>query len=449
MSVATAVSSQKKEQQSTNVVLQNKIETRQAKIGILGLGYVGLPLAVEFSKSGFSVSGFEVDPSRIRTLLSGQSYIADVPGDDIRSLVEKRRFTATTNFNQLATMDIVIICVPTPLSKAKEPDISYIAKATEAVASGLHRGQLIVLESTTYPGTTREFMLPILEKSGLKVGRDFFLAFSPERIDPGNKNFHLTNTPKVVGGVTALCGELTELLYSRVIDKVVRVASPESAEMVKLLENTFRAVNIGLVNELALICDKLKLNVWEVIGAASTKPYGFMPFYPGPGLGGHCIPIDPLYLSWKMKMLNFPARFIELAEQVNSHMPDFVVQKTALALNERKKSVNGSRILVLGVTYKANVCDTRESPILDLIHLFQNLGAEVSFHDPYVKSLEIGGKQLVGKNFSPALLESADAVVIGTAHDAFNIEDIVRHAPLLIDTRNATKNLNRPTIVRL
>ncbi len=322
---------------SDNIVLQNKIETRQARIGVLGLGYVGLPLAVEFAKTGFSVSGFEVDPARIRTLLAGESYIADVPSEDVRSLVEKKRFVATTNFTQLNAMDIIIICVPTPLSKAKEPDISYIAKATEAVANGLHRQQLIVLESTTYPGTTRDFMLPLLEKKGFKVGRDFFLAFSPERIDPGNPQFHLTNTPKVVGGITPACGELTALLYRQVVDTVVPVSSSEAAEMVKLLENTFRAVNIGLVNELALICDKLKLNVWEVISAASTKPYGFMPFYPGPGLGGHCIPIDPLYLSWKMKVLNFSARFIELADEVNSHMPDFVIQKTALALNQRKK----------------------------------------------------------------------------------------------------------------
>ncbi len=432
-----------------NVTLQDKIETRQARIGVLGLGYVGLPLALEFAKTGFSVTGFEVDPNRIRTLLNGESYIDDVPSSVVHALVDKKRFSASTNFSQLASMDVVIICVPTPLSKAKEPDISYIAKATEAVANGLHRQQLIVLESTTYPGTTRDFMLPILEKKGLKVGKDFFLAFSPERIDPGNKRFQLTNTPKVVGGITETCGELTALLYGQVVDQVVPVSSAEAAEMVKLLENTFRAVNIGLVNELALICDRLKLNVWEVINAASTKPYGFMPFYPGPGLGGHCIPIDPLYLSWKMKVLNFSARFIELAEEVNSHMPDFVVQKTALALNQRKKSVNGSRILLLGVTYKANVCDTRESPALDVMRLFANLGADVMYHDPFAKSISLDGKILSSKPLTSSLVESSDAVVITTAHDVFNIKDLVRSASLIIDTRNATKEFKSPNIVRL
>jgi UDP-N-acetyl-D-glucosamine dehydrogenase len=346
-------------------------------------------------------------------------------------------------------MDVVIICVPTPLSKAKDPDISYIANATEAVARSLHRQQLIILESTTYPGTTRDFMLPLLQATGLKVGKDFFLSFSPERIDPGNKHFSLTNTPKVVGGITPACNDLAFLLYSQVVDRVVPVSSPEAAEMVKLLENTFRAVNIGLVNELALICDRLKLNVWEVIEAAATKPYGFMPFYPGPGLGGHCIPIDPLYLTWKMKSLNFSTRFIELAGEVNTHMPDFVVQKTALALNDRKKSINGSRILVMGASYKANVSDVRESPSLDVMHLFMKLGADVSFHDPYVKSVRVDDNVIAGKPFSFSLLESMDAVVITTAHDAFNIKEIVKHAPLVIDTRNVTRGLTDTNIVRL
>jgi UDP-N-acetyl-D-glucosamine dehydrogenase len=434
---------------SDGLTLQNKIETRQARIGVLGLGYVGLPLAVEFAKTGFSVSGFEVDPSRIRTLQAGESYIADVPSSELKTLIEKKRFLTTTNFTQLSSMDVVIICVPTPLSKAKDPDISYIAKATQAVAQTLHRQQLIILESTTYPGTTRDFMLPLLQESGLKVGKDFFLAFSPERVDPGNQHFNLTNTPKVVGGITPLCSKLAALLYSQVVDRIIPVSSPESAEMVKLLENTFRAVNIGLVNELALICDRLKLNVWEVIEAASTKPYGFMPFYPGPGLGGHCIPIDPLYLTWKMKSLNFSTRFIELAGEVNTHMPDFVVQKTGLALNARKKSVNGSKILVLGASYKANVSDVRESPAVEVMCLFQNMGADVAYHDPYVKSLRVGEKTLIGKSFSPSLLASMDAVIITTAHDIFNIKEIVKHSSLVVDTRNVTRGLTNSNIVRI
>lgn len=445
----TALASAPKKESSESLNLQNKIETRQARIGVLGLGYVGLPLAVEFAKAGFSVEGFEVDPGRIRTLMAGESYIADVKTSDVASIMEKKRFNPTTNFSRLGLVDVIIICVPTPLSKAKDPDISYIAKATEAIAKTLRRGQLIVLESTTYPGTTRDFMLPLLQANGLRVGKDFFLAFSPERIDPGNKNFHFVNTPKVTGGITPACGELTTLLYGQVVDRVVPVSCAEAAEMVKLLENTFRAVNIGLVNELALICDRLQLNVWEVIEAASTKPYGFMPFYPGPGLGGHCIPIDPLYLSWKMKTLNFSARFIELAGETNSHMPDFVVNKTALALNQRKKSVNGSKILVLGVTYKADVEDTRESPALDVIHLLSELGAEVSFYDPYVKSMDVMGHKMNGKSYSSNLLESADAIIITTNHSAFNVQDIVKHSQLIIDTRNVTKGLKNANIVRL
>lgn len=432
-----------------HVALQNKIETRQARIGVLGLGYVGLPLAVEFAHAGFFVEGFEVDPARIRKLLSGNSYIDDVPSNDVRVVMEKKRFIPTTNFSRLSGVDVIIICVPTPLSKAKDPDISFISKATEAVLKNLRRQQLIVLESTTYPGTTREFVLPRLQSTGLKVGKDFFLAFSPERIDPGNKKFHFSNTPKVTGGVTQTCGQLTELLYRQVIDHVVPVSSADTAEMVKLLENTFRAVNIGLVNELAMICDRLNINIWEVIEAASTKPYGFMPFYPGPGLGGHCIPVDPVYLSWKMKTLNFSARFIDLAGEMNSHMPDFVVHKTALALNQRKKSINGSRIVVLGVSYKADVGDIRESPALDILHLLMNLGADVVFHDPFIKSLEIGGKKMTSRAFSSALLASADAVIIATAHGSFNIRQIANLSSLVIDTRNATKELKNANIVRL
>ena len=429
--------------------LQNKIQKRTARIGILGLGYVGLPLACEFAKAGFSVTGFEVDPSKVASLHKGHSYIEDIPDQELKPLVQRRKLSATTDFSQLRHIDVAIICVPTPLRKTKDPDISFIAKSAAAIAKHLHTQQLVVLESTTYPGTTREFVLPMLEAKGLKVGKDFFLAFSPERIDPGNKQFRLANTPKVVGGITPACGRLAASVYGTIVTRVVPVSSTESAELVKLLENTFRAVNIGLVNEIALICDKLHLNVWEVIDAAASKPYGFMPFYPGPGLGGHCIPIDPHYLSWKMKTLNFSARFIELAGEVNSHMPDFVLQKIVLALNHRKKSINGAKILLMGMAYKANVSDTRESPALDLYHLLHEQGARVSFHDPWVKSVSIIGKRIAGKPYSPALLRSMDAVVVTTAHRSFDAKEILKHSRLLIDTRNIARGLSSPNLVRL
>jgi UDP-N-acetyl-D-glucosamine dehydrogenase len=416
---------------------------------VLGLGYVGLPLAMEFAKAGFSVDGLEVDPGRIRRLTAGESYIADIASTDVRTLIEKKRFNPSTNFSRLANADVVIICVPTPLRKTKDPDISFIAKATEQIAKTLHRSQLIVLESTTYPGTTQELMKPLLEATGMRVGQDFFLAFSPERIDPGNKNFQLKNTPKVVGGITPVCRDLAAKLYQTIVSRVVPVSSAEAAEMVKLLENTFRLVNIGLVNEIALICDRLGLNVWEIIDAAATKPYGFMPFYPGPGLGGHCIPVDPHYLSWKLKSLNFKARFIELADEINSRMPEFVLNKTALALNQRKKCLNGSNILLLGVAYKADVSDVRESPALDLIHLLGEQGAHVSFHDPFVNVIEASGVQIKGKAYSTALLASMDAVILMTPHSAFRIQDIVEHSPLLIDTRGLTRNIRAPSVVSL
>jgi len=430
-------------------LLQDKIETRQARIGVLGLGYVGLPLAIEFAQAGFSVTGFEVDPSRIRCLLANQSYIADVQSADLAAVIEKKRFMPTTNFSRLEMMDVVIICVPTPLNKTKDPDISFIATATDKIAKFIHKQELIILESTTYPGTTREFMLPRLESKGLKVGKDFYLAFSPERIDPGNLHFKLANTPKVVGGVTPVCKELAVLLYSQVVDKIIPVSSAEAAEVVKILENTFRAVNIGLVNEMALVCDKLHLNVWEIIDAAASKPYGFMPFYPGPGLGGHCIPIDPHYLSWKMKSLNFSTRFIELAGEINSHMPEFVVEKIGRALNEREKSVKGSNILILGVAYKADVSDVRESPALDILHLLLEQGAQVGFCDPFVPVVKIGDKDIPAKPLSASLLKSADAVVVVTPHRVFDANLILRHAPLVIDTRNLTRGLKADHLVRL
>jgi UDP-N-acetyl-D-glucosamine dehydrogenase len=430
-------------------LLYQKIQNRTAKIGILGLGYVGLPLACEFAKVGFSVTGFEVDESKVQSLMKGQSYIEDIPDQELRPLVRNKSLTATTDFSNLRKMDVTIICVPTPLRKTKDPDISFIAESSKAIAKYLHRQQLIVLESTTYPGTTREFVLPMLEEKGLKVGKDIYLAFSPERIDPGNKQFKLANTPKVVGGITPSCSRLACAVYGSIVKRVIPVSSSESAEMVKLLENTFRAVNIGLVNEFALICNKLGLNVWEIIDAASTKPYGFMTFYPGPGLGGHCIPIDPHYLSWKMKALNFSARFIELAGEVNSHMPDYVLEKIVLALNKRRKSINGAKILLLGIAYKNNVSDTRESPALDLYHLLTEQGAHVSFHDPWVNSAQVAGKRIHGKPYSPALLRSMDAVVITTGHSTFNAQDILKHSHLVIDTRNITRSLTAKHLVRL
>jgi len=430
-------------------MLKNKIQNKSAKVGILGLGYVGLPLALEFAKAGFHVTGFEIDKNKVQSLNKGISYIGDIADRELAPLVKAKTFFATTDFSHLKSMDVSIICVPTPLNKTKDPDISFIKASAQEIATYLHKDQLVVLESTTYPGTTRDFVLPLLEEAGFKVGKDIFLAFSPERIDPANKQYTLSNTPKVVGGITPLCTELSVLLYQQVVQKVVPVTSPESAELVKLLENTFRAVNIGLVNEMALICDRLNLNVWEVINAAKTKPYGFMPFYPGPGLGGHCIPVDPHYLSWKMKALNFSARFIELAGEVNSHMPEFVVEKITRALNARKKAVNGSRIVVLGVAYKADVSDVRESPALDVIHLLLEDGAHVEYHDPYVPSIRLPNHVLKSKAYSPALLRSADAVVIITNHSTFKPQPILSSGRLVIDTRNLMQGLSAKHLVRL
>jgi len=429
--------------------LKRKFKSRDATVGVLGLGYVGLPLACEFARAGFSVTGFEVDASKVQSIQKGRSYIADIDNEDLKDLVRRERLSATTDFLKLRAMDAIIICVPTPLNKTKDPDVSFIDKAARKITRTLRRGQLIVLESTSYPGTTRESVQPLLEATGLKTGKDFFLAFSPERIDPGNTRYRLSNTPKVVGGITPACRDLTVTLYSQIVKQVVPVSSAEAAELTKLLENTFRAVNIGLVNEIMLICDKLGLNVWEVIEAAATKPYGFMPFYPGPGLGGHCIPIDPLYLSWKMKSLNFTARFIDLAGEVNSHMPEFVVEKISRTMNDRKKALKGSKILILGVAYKADITDVRESPALDVIHLLRERGVNVSYHDPFVPSVMIGHVRLKGKPWSTSLLRSADAVVITTAHQSFPPDEILRHAKLVIDTRNLMRGRTASHLVRL
>lgn len=430
--------------------LLKRIADRQARIGIVGLGYVGLPLAVAFAKEGFTVVGVDLDARKVTALQRGESYVEDVPASAIAALVDKGLFSASADYATLADVDAISICVPTPLRKTKDPDISYIVDATECIATHMPAGgQLIILESTTYPGTTEEIILPRLSRDGLQVGRDFFLAFSPERIDPGRTDYTVRTTPKVIGGATPDCLEVAVALYGTVVDRPVPVSGTATAEMVKLLENTFRAVNIGLVNEVALMCDRLGLNVWEVVGAAATKPYGFMPFYPGPGLGGHCIPIDPQYLSWKLRTLNYTARFIELAAEVNSHMPDYVVSKVGDALNAERKAINGSRVLVLGVAYKRDVGDVRESPALDVIHLLQQRGAEVSYHDPYVGSLRHEGMAMDSSPLTDAALAAADCVVVVTDHSAFDWAYIGARARLIVDTRNALQGYAAQRVVTL
>src|SRR5918998_380238 len=382
-------------------VLLGRIRDRSAKVGVVGLGYVGLPLAVEFAKAGFRVIGYDVSERVVAALRSGRSHIQDVPSAELAALVRSGTFEATTDDRRLADVDAISIAVPTPLSKTRDPDMSYVLAARDAVARNAHAGLLVVLESTTYPGTTRELMQPTMEQLGFTIGRDVFLAFSPERVDPGNPVYNTKNTPKVVGGITPACTELAAELYSACIDTVVRVSSTETAELVKLLENTFRAVNIGMVNEMAIVCDKLGVDVWEVIEAAGTKPFGFMKFTPGPGIGGHCIPLDPHYLAWKMRALNYKTRFIDLASEVNSRMPDFVVEKVARALNDDRKAVNGSSVLVVGVAYKRNIDDMRESPALDVIRLLEEQGAAVSYHDPFIGSYREDGHEWRSVAFTP------------------------------------------------
>jgi UDP-N-acetyl-D-glucosamine dehydrogenase len=431
--------------------LEKKIKDKTAVIGIIGMGYVGLPLAVELGREGFSVIGIDINPNKSKLINAGKSDIDDISDADLKPLVKAGRLKVTTDFSVLKGADCVPICVPTPLSKTKDPDVSYILSAVEEVQKHLHPGQLVILESTTYPGTTEELILPMLEKNGLKVGKDFFLAFSPERVDPGNPKYGTKNTPRVVGGITPWCTQITKLFYEQTITQAVAVSSTKSAEMVKLLENTFRSVNIGLVNEVALMCDRLKIDVWEIIDAANTKPFGFMPFYPGPGLGGHCIPIDPHYLSWKLKSLNYYARFIELAGEINSHMPEYVVERIGRILNERKKSIRGSQILILGVAYKRDIRDVRESPALDVIKLLQNAGAEVKFTDPHVPSIRMDDAVMKSVELTKESLQSADCVVIITDHAQFDYEMVVQHAQLVMDTRNATRNVKkgREKIVKL
>jgi UDP-N-acetyl-D-glucosamine dehydrogenase len=424
--------------------LLQKIERREAVVSVIGLGYVGLPLAVEFGKEGYRVVGVDVSAEKVDLLNQGVSYIPDIPTEDVTALVRRGLLSATTDYSALLEVDAISICVPTPLRKTKDPDMSYIIAAADEIAKYSHPGLLIILESTTYPGTTDELIVPRLVHNGHEVGKDVFVCFSPERIDPGNKTHGVRNTPKIIGGVTPHCVEIAEALYSKAIDQVVTVSSTRAAEMVKLLENTFRSVNIGLVNEMAVMCDKLNVNVWEVIEAASTKPFGFMTFYPGPGLGGHCIPIDPLYLSWKLKALNYNARFIELASEINSNMPLYVVNKVMDALNDVRKTVNGSHILVLGVAYKRDIDDLRESPALDVIRLLQERGAEVAYHDPYIADLYHEGMDMKSVDLKTKEVERADCVVIVTDHTSFDYDWLGEHAQLIMDSRNAMKNVNSP-----
>ncbi|HEB89018.1 MAG TPA: nucleotide sugar dehydrogenase [Deltaproteobacteria bacterium] len=431
--------------------LRGKIDSREARIGVIGLGYVGLPLVVELGHAGFRVTGFDVDPTKVRAISEGRSYIGDVESAEVEKLAAAGRLEATTDFDKLAEVDIINICVPTPLRKTRDPDVSFIAAAMQEIRKHLREGQLIILGSTTYPGTTHEFVIPLLAGAGLEIGTDYGLAFAPERIDPGNTKFKVTNVPKVVGGETALCTELACKVFDTVFETTVPVTSTQAAEMVKLLENTFRAINIGLANEIALMCEKLDLDVWEVIDAAATKPYGFMKFTPGPGLGGHCIPVDPAYLSWKMKSLNFPARFIELATEVNSGMPDHVVDRIAEMLNEDRLAVNGSRILILGVAYKSGVDDMRESPALDVIAGLLERGGEIQYHDPYVAECEIAGRTMKSVDLTDDVLQTSDLVVILTDHADVDYDRVVRVGPRVFDTRNATKDVkaDREKITRL
>ena len=428
-------------------MLEQQISARTARVGIVGLGYVGLPLAVEFAKAGFDVIGIDLIESKIARINAADSYVQDVAAQDIAELVEAGRLRATTDFSVIRDLDTVNICVPTPLRKTKDPDMSHIVSACQEIARYFHPGMLAILESTTYPGTTEEVVLPMLAHSGLEVGRDFFLCFSPERVDPGNPNFQTRNIPKVVGGVTAECTRLGMLFYGQALENVVPVSSPRVAEMVKLLENTFRMINIGLVNEMAMMSDRMGIDIWEVIRAASTKPFGFMPFYPGPGLGGHCIPIDPFYLSWKSRQAGIEARFIELAGYINGQMPHFVFSKIQNALNDSGKPVKGSRVHIVGVAYKRDIDDVRESPALDIIHLLRHHGATVTYSDPFVPSIRTDGDQLLAVDERAAA--EADCTVIITDHSTVDYAAIARSAKLIVDTRNALRGIASDKIIRL
>ena len=431
------------------VALIERLRAREARVGVIGLGYVGLPLAVEFAKAGFSAVGFDIDASKVEQIAKGESYIPDVSAEQLRSAKALGHLCATTDFARLADVDTIDICVPTPLRKTKDPDLSFIVDAVEEIAKYLRRGQLVILESTTYPGTVEEVVQPRLEAGGLRAGRDFYLAFSPERVDPGNPSWNTANIPKVVGGVDETSTAVATALYEQIVETVVPVSSSRVAEMVKLLENTFRAVNIGLVNELALMCHSLDVNVWEVIDAAKTKPFGFMPFYPGPGLGGHCIPVDPFYLSWKARQNGFESRFIELAGYTNAAMPKYVVERVGEALNSVSKPLRGSRVHLFGVAYKPDVGDIRESPAIDIAELLHQRGAVVSYSDPYVPRLAQAGLDLVAEVPDEALTRGFHCALITTNHGCFDYEAIVRQAPLVVDTRNALKGIRAAHIFRL
>ncbi len=413
-----------------------KAKDRSALCGVVGLGYVGLPLVMEFVRAGYRVIGFDVSQRVVDLLNEGRSHIKDVPAASVAAAVKSGKFVATTDLTRLREPDAISICVPTPLSKTKDPDVSFVLAATDAVKQALRRGQLVILESTTYPGTTRELMLPALEGTGLKVGEDFFLAFSPERVDPGNAKWNTRNTPKVVGGITPTCLQVAAALYQPAIEQLVPVSSTEAAELVKILENTFRSVNIGLANEMAIVCDKLGVDVWEVIEAAATKPFGFMKFTPGPGVGGHCIPLDPHYLAWKMRTLNYKTRFIELAGELNAAMPEYWIGKLAERLNDAGKAVRGSTVLVLGVAYKKDIDDIRESPALDVMRLLHQRGATVCYHDPFVAKVKEDGLELTSVPLTPATLEKVDCVIVVTDHSTIDYQLVATHARAVVDTRH-------------
>lgn len=430
-------------------ITEEKIRDKSAKVGIVGLGYVGLPLAVAFAGAGFNVLGFDIQQKRVDSVNRGSSYIADVPGDRLSNVLANKALQATTKQNRLKETDAICICVPTPLTKTKDPDLSYVIRESEEISRCLQLGQLVILESTTYPGTTREVILPILERSGLKAGTDFYLAFSPERVDPGSKKYNIKNTPKLVGGIDSQSTRLAELLYCQIADVVVPVSCPEVAEMTKVFENVFRSVNIALVNELAQLCERMGISVWEVIDAASTKPFGYMPFYPGPGVGGHCIPLDPYYLANKAREYDFHTRFIELAAEINERMPYYTVSRIMEALNNRSKSLNGARVLVLGAAYKKDAGDARESPSLKLIQLLLEKGAKVSYNDPYIPDLQLPHETLSSVELTEECLSSADCVVIATDHSSYDWEQIASSSKLVFDTRGVTRKLKHDNAIRL
>ncbi|MFH1429766.1 MAG: nucleotide sugar dehydrogenase [Candidatus Margulisiibacteriota bacterium] len=430
--------------------LKEKITNKKAVVGIIGLGYVGLPLAIEFCKAGYEVIGIDISEHKIKQLKSGESYVLDVSGPEVASFAKSGKLLLTSDYSMVKKADTISIAVPTPLKKTKDPDISFIVAAIDSCKPYLHKNMLVVLESTTYPGTTKELIVHEVEKMGMTVGNDFFVAFSPERVDPRNPHYSTKNTPKVIGGFSANCTELARMLYESVIDKVIPVSSTDEAEMVKLLENTFRAVNIGLVNEMTLMCDRMGIDIWNVIDAASTKPFGFMPFYPGPGLGGHCIPLDPIYLSWKAKTFNFYNRFIELASDINGNMPRFTINKLSRVLNKYKKPINGSNILMLGMTYKSNINDLRESPALELFEMLKEEGAQVTYHDPYAPEfINDDGEKVYSIALSETALCEADCVLLATSHKDFDLPFILKNARLIFDARNGFKDYQSDKIVRL